>query len=84
MADTTLITLLEKLLAEARRPELVLWDADECAAYLHLSRQEFLDTSAKHRDFPPAIRPTGRAKSRRLLWKAKDVQRWVELIARAA
>lgn len=84
MSDNQLLIMLERLLAEARKPEITLWTAAECAEYLRMEEREFRRTTAKLADFPPVIKPTGRDKSKHVLWQAKEVQRWAVASARAA
>lgn len=76
MTDPTLLTLLERLLAEAKRPPEDLWDAKQCAEYLHTEEREFLRGAAKHPAFPGAIPVTGNARGKKFVWVAKEVRRW--------
>jgi len=53
--------LAEKIahvIAKAPREDEVLWDADECAEYLHCSRRHFVERISKQRGFP-ARSPAG-------------------------
>ena len=59
------------IMAKAPREDEVLWDADECAAYLHFNRRYFRDTVSKLDSFP---RPRGTG----FVWLKSEVVRWAK------
>ena len=66
--------LAEKIthvIAKAPREDEVLWDADECAEYLHFNRRYFRDTVSKLDSFPNP-RGTG------FVWLKSEVVRWAK------
>lgn len=56
----------------------VIWNADQCAEYLGISRRHYVDRVSKTWGFPAAIRlPTETGSRGHDRWYAADVQEWV-------
>lgn len=54
-----------------------LWDAQDCASYLQVTKHHFSERLSNHHDFPQPIRlpsPTGKNPHRR--WYASEVIQW--------
>lgn len=55
-----------------------LWDADECAQYLHKNKRVFMERYAPMPSFPKRISPPNTRGGRsQPLWKAIEVVDWV-------
>lgn len=57
--------------------DLVIWNADECAAYLKLSTSRFLRTTRYADGFPQALKMDGHPK-----WQAIRVCEWALGVSR--
>lgn len=59
-------------------PDKVIWNADQCADYLGISRRHFVDKVSKLWGFPAAIKlPTDTGSRGHDRWHAADIQSWV-------
>ena len=59
-------------------PDKVIWNADQCAEYLGISRRHYVDRVSKTWGFPAAIKlPTDGGSRGHDRWYASDVQNWV-------
>lgn len=57
----------------------VLWCAQECADYLHVSKLHFKNRISKAYGFPAgAILPSEKGISPRIIWHAVDVEEWAK------
>lgn len=76
--DKLAAAIAEKLHAMPAQ-ENVLWDANDCAAYLSVSAQHFTDRISKTYGFPagtPLPSDAGTGKRAHKRWYATEVQTW--------
>jgi predicted DNA-binding transcriptional regulator AlpA len=69
-------TLIGVLTRQSIKPDRVLWDSEQAAAYLGFGARYFTGTIACKPDFPRAIRLAETKGG--LRWKAEEVMEWAE------
>ena len=76
MMEKLLLEILNELRSQ-RAEETELWNADDIARYLHLSRSSIQSRVICRKDFPRAVRiPTESGLGGRR-WYAKEVKYWI-------
>ncbi|MEH6812930.1 MAG: hypothetical protein V7677_10420 [Motiliproteus sp.] len=80
--DAFIATLVKQVALEIAktRPQLPLdvqlWDATQCAEFLHMARRYFTGTIAKQVSFPTPIRVPTKDSRATPVWQATEVIAW--------
>lgn len=78
--EASLAEKIELLIQTLSKPKVAdnktLWGADECAAYLGLSKKKFMGDVACKRTFPQARNVGGSENRTNWRWVASDVMSW--------
>jgi predicted DNA-binding transcriptional regulator AlpA len=78
--DVSLAEKLEQLIQTLSKPKVsdnkTLWDAEDCAAYLKLSKKKFMGDVACKNTFPKARNVGGSENRTNWRWIASDITSW--------